>query len=76
MSCAIGLLSIDGVDPGELTTKLWDEDRILVVPIRVEGEYDGIRITPNVYTTLEEVDTFCEAVERNVRGSRVSAPRA
>jgi selenocysteine lyase/cysteine desulfurase len=25
--------------------------------------YRGIRITPNVYTTLEEVDTFAEAIE-------------
>ena len=67
MSCAIGLLAIDGVDPGELTQELWAGSRILVVPIRLPGEYEGIRITPNVYTTLQEIDTFCEAIERKVK---------
>ncbi len=67
MSCAIGLLAIDGVDPGELTQELWTGSRILVVPIRLPGEYEGIRITPNVYTTLQEIDSFCEAVERKVK---------
>ena len=27
------------------------------------AEYEGIRVTPNVYTTLEEIDTFGEAME-------------
>jgi isopenicillin-N epimerase len=25
-------------------------------------DYSGLRVTPNVYTTLEEVDTFAEAM--------------
>jgi len=66
MSCAIGLLSLEDVDPGELTKALWAEGRTLVVPIYLKGEYEGIRITPNVYTTLAEIDTFCETVERLV----------
>ena len=31
------------------------------------GEYQGLRITPNVYTTLEEIDTFASAMEEVVR---------
>ena len=27
------------------------------------GEYQGLRITPNVYTTLEEIDTFTDVME-------------
>jgi selenocysteine lyase/cysteine desulfurase len=25
--------------------------------------YQGIRVTPNVYTTLDEIDTFAEIME-------------
>ena len=66
-SCGIGNLSIEGMDPGKLASHLWQEQRILVTPIRVEGQYAGIRVTPNVYTTLDEIDTFSEAVEKAVK---------
>lgn len=62
MSCAIGTVGINGVDPAKLTTHLWDKSRIIVTPIK-HAEFDGIRVTPNVYTTLEEVDTFAHALE-------------
>ena len=65
--CGIGLLSIDGQDHAKLANELWSEHRILVVPIKVEGEYQGIRVTPNVYTTLDEVDFFCDRIEEKVR---------
>jgi selenocysteine lyase/cysteine desulfurase len=26
-------------------------------------EYSGVRVTPNVYTTLDEIDTFIGAME-------------
>ena len=37
--------------------------RIIVTPIK-HAEYEGLRVTPNVYTTLQEVDTFASAIER------------
>ena len=36
--------------------------RIITAAIN-HAEYNGLRVTPNVYTTLEEIDTFSEAVE-------------
>ena len=30
-------------------------------------EYTGLRITPNIYTTLKEIDVFADAVEREVK---------
>jgi isopenicillin-N epimerase len=51
--------------------KLWTRWRIIATPI-VHAEYEGTRITPNVYTTLEEIDTFAQAMEelaaKGVRG--------
>jgi hypothetical protein len=38
---------------------LYDHHKIVCTPI-THPEFDGLRITPNVYTTLDEIDTFAE----------------
>ena len=60
-SCAIANFKIDGVDPVKLGGYLMDRHHIFTTPI-VHPEFTGIRITPNVYTTLWELDRFCEVV--------------
>jgi selenocysteine lyase/cysteine desulfurase len=65
-SCGLGLVSVAGAEPGKLVTHLWDKYRIIVTPI-VHEEFNGLRVTPNVYTTLEEIDTFCDAMEKVIR---------
>jgi selenocysteine lyase/cysteine desulfurase len=62
-SCGIGALSIEGVEASDLTHHLERKYRIHVRPRVVEGELDCIRVTPNVFTTLEEVDLFAGAIE-------------
>jgi selenocysteine lyase/cysteine desulfurase len=66
-SCAIGTIGIEGMEPGAITSKLWEKWRIFATPIG-HAEYKGIRVTPNVYTTLEEVDLFGDAMEQIARG--------
>ena len=66
-SCAIGTVQVLGVESGKAVQQLWDKWRIIATPI-VHAEYTGLRITPNVYTTIEEIDTFADAMER-VSGS-------
>jgi selenocysteine lyase/cysteine desulfurase len=61
-SCAIGCVQIVGIPPAKVVARLWEKWRIIATPI-VHDEYEGIRVTPNVYTTLEEVDTFAAAME-------------
>jgi selenocysteine lyase/cysteine desulfurase len=63
MGCAIGNVGIEGVDTKKLADHLWARRRIIVVPI-VHEEYQGLRVTPNLYTTLDEVDVFAEEMER------------
>jgi selenocysteine lyase/cysteine desulfurase len=58
---AIALFSVDGLDPGKLGAWLLDKHRVVTTPI-VHPEFSGIRITPNVYTTTDEVDTFADLV--------------
>ncbi len=60
-SCAIGNFKIDGIDPVAVGGYLMSKHKIFTTPI-VHEEFTGIRITPNVYTTLWELDRFCEIV--------------
>jgi isopenicillin-N epimerase len=61
-SCAIANFKVDGVDPVKLGGYLMSQHKIFTTPI-VHEEFTGIRITPNVYTTLWELDRFCNVVE-------------
>lgn len=62
MAGCLAMVGIEGIDPGRITTHLWDRYRIIVTPIG-HAEYQGVRVTPNVYTTLEEIDSFSAAME-------------
>jgi selenocysteine lyase/cysteine desulfurase len=50
------------VDPSKAYEFLWSKYRIITAVIK-RDDYQGLRITPNVYTTLEEIDTFAGALE-------------
>ena len=63
-SCAIGNVQVLAVPANKVVAQLWEKWRIIATPIK-HAEYEGIRVTPNVYTTLEEVDTFVEAMEQS-----------
>jgi isopenicillin-N epimerase len=65
-SCGIGLIHVEGVDTNKLQTVLWEKHRIMTTPI-VHPEFNGLRVTPNVYTTLQEIDVFCEKMEEVLR---------
>ena len=66
MGCAIGHFSIAGIETGPLVDHMWKVHRILVTPVDHE-EYKGVRVTPNVYTRLEEIDVFIAAVDEVIR---------
>ncbi|MFP5286686.1 MAG: aminotransferase class V-fold PLP-dependent enzyme, partial [Thermoanaerobaculia bacterium] len=61
-SCGLANFEVIGVDPPQLAEHLWKKHHILVTPI-VHPEIKGLRVTPSVYTTLDEIDRFCEVVE-------------
>ncbi|NNF25810.1 MAG: aminotransferase class V-fold PLP-dependent enzyme [Gemmatimonadetes bacterium] len=61
-ACGIGNVYAEGLDTHALSEWLWSEHRIINVPIGHE-ECEGLRISPSVYTTLEELDRFAEAME-------------
>lgn len=65
-SCAIGNFQISEMNPKEVCEYLFKKHKIFATPI-IHEEFTGIRITPNVYTTLWELDRFCEVVEQIAR---------
>lgn len=65
-ACGIATVEIDGVDSRELADHLWESSRILVVGIK-HPEFEGVRVSPSVFSTLEEIDRFAEAMERVAR---------
>jgi isopenicillin-N epimerase len=61
-SCAIANVHIEGSNPEAIGKYLFDKHHIFVTPI-IHEEFQGLRITPNVYTTLNELDYFCNEME-------------
>ena len=66
-ACGIGAMRIEGVDSGELTDFLERKYRIHVRPRFVRGEFDCIRVSPSVFSTLEEIDLFAAGIEDAAR---------
>jgi selenocysteine lyase/cysteine desulfurase len=60
-SCAIACFSIEGIEPGKIETKLLEDYKIHTVPIVWQGE-SCVRVTPHVYTRLQDLDKFVNAV--------------
>src|SRR5271157_597255 len=65
-SCGIGFLSFNGADALKVHDALWSKYNILTAYMGHE-EYNGLRITPHVYSTLRDIDFFSEAVEREIK---------
>ncbi|MFH1940987.1 MAG: aminotransferase class V-fold PLP-dependent enzyme [bacterium] len=69
----VAAVYIDGIDVRDLARFLMNKYRIIVVPL-VGGappnsvfDYQALRVSPNVYTTLEEIDTFVMAMEEALK---------
>jgi isopenicillin-N epimerase len=64
---AIGVVSVDGVDIGKLQGWLLSKHKIVSTPL-IHPEFSGLRVTPNVYTTLDEIDRFADALLAGIKG--------
>jgi len=62
-ACGIGFVHVEGLDTKKLQAHLWEKHRIMTTPIE-HPEFNGLRITPNVYTMPGEVDQFCDRMEK------------
>ncbi|HEX7957454.1 MAG TPA: aminotransferase class V-fold PLP-dependent enzyme [Pyrinomonadaceae bacterium] len=60
-SCALANVHVEGTEPTALCDYLFARHKIFATPI-VHEEFKGVRVTPSVYTTLKELDRFCEVM--------------
>lgn len=60
-SCAIANVGVKTMKPGELGDVLWKKYKIYCAPIDGANVH-GCRITPNVYTSIKELDIFVDAL--------------
>ncbi|MEL6922625.1 MAG: aminotransferase class V-fold PLP-dependent enzyme, partial [Bacteroidota bacterium] len=61
-SCGIANVGVKGLKPHALAKALLEKHRIWTVAIDGAGVH-GCRITPNIYTSTRELDTFVKALE-------------
>ena len=66
-SCGLTNVAIDGMDLAKLGGYLMTEYRINTTPITGSHGVNGLRVTPNIYTTRSEIDTFAEIMERVIK---------
>ena len=64
-SGALVLMEITGLDPVHLHDWLWARYRIVTSPTSFAG-LSGLRISPNVFTSVAEIDTLCDALKRAI----------
>jgi isopenicillin-N epimerase len=61
MSGAIGVVAFEGLEIPKLHSWLLNKHKIVATPL-VHEEFTGLRVTPNVYNTIDEVDRFAETL--------------
>lgn len=66
-SCAIAGVSIDGLKPEELDSKLFNKFKIHAVGINWENIH-CVRVTPHVYTRTQDLDKLVYALEQIAAG--------
>ncbi len=65
-ACGIATVEIEGIEPTDLAGWLWENHHIIVTPIN-HPQFRGLRISPSVYSTLEELDRFVDAMRHVIR---------
>lgn len=61
-ACGIANVGVDTLKPADLAKVLLEKYKIWTVAIDY-AQVRGVRITPHVYTTLEELDVFVKAIK-------------
>ena len=64
-SCGIGTIQIEGVDTAKLQAWLWEKFAIMTTGIK-HDEFEGLRVTASVYTTMEEIGRFVDAMKKAI----------
>jgi selenocysteine lyase/cysteine desulfurase len=61
-SYGIANVGVKGMTPPELSDMLFNKYKIFTVPINGSRGIYGIRVSPNLYSTIEDIDKFIDAM--------------
>ena len=61
-SYGIANVGVKNIHPSELADKLFDDHKIFTVPIDDDRGIRGVRVSPNLYSTIDDIDKFLEAM--------------
>lgn len=64
--CAIGHIGIKGMKGVDIANRLYADYKVHVVAITYE-KLDGIRVTPNVYNTIQEMDKLVASIKEIIK---------
>jgi len=65
-SCGVGHFGVDGFKPFELSMALMKKYRIHALSVDI-GKVTGTRVSPNVFTTTQDLDRFITAVKKIIK---------
>ncbi len=65
LGSSIVTFGVEGIDPEDLTQALWSEHRIVVRAVR-HPQFPGVRMSPHIYNTPEEVERVAHAVQESL----------
>jgi selenocysteine lyase/cysteine desulfurase len=78
----LATVGIEGLEASKISSFLWDKYRIIVAGLArgdlpgQQFDYQGVRVTPNIYTTVDDVDAFARAMEELVKTPPARVPPA
>lgn len=68
-SCGLGIFSVKGKKPEEISDYLFNKHKIFTVAINWENIH-GVRVTPHLYTTEDDLDRFVNAVKDYLKNNK------
>jgi isopenicillin-N epimerase len=66
LSAGIGFVAFRSADPGKIHDALFSKYNIITARVAHE-EYDGLRITPHIYSTVSDIDVFADSVDKELK---------
>ena len=61
-SYGIANVGVKNLHPSKLADKLFDDHNIFTVPIDDDRGIRGVRVSPNLYSTIDDIDKFLDAM--------------
>ena len=61
-SCAVANFRIEGMEPADIQKHLFKKHNVYTISIN-HAEFQGIRVTPHVYSSLEDLDRLVDGIK-------------